>query len=91
MIPVQQPGQSFDAHQREVAAWLGTDVATMNRDHDRLHAALCRWLGTESLALKIARGEAIPLEQHRLANLKEDAVLYLQRFIVHARTGVPSC
>lgn len=89
MIPRQQPGQSFEAHQREVAAWLGTDVATMNRDHDRWHAALCRWLNVESLALGIAQGDGIPIEGHRLANYEEDAVLFLQRFAVKAGIGVP--
>ena len=85
-------GEQFDEHQRQMAARLGygPDVAAMNRDHDPLHAALCRWLGVESQSLRAARGETLSFGEHFTANLEEDAVLAVQRFMRHCDVGVPS-
>lgn len=77
----------FDAQQAATARWMGyPDAAAMNRDHDPLHEALCRWLGIPSHAMLAARGEA---HDGALAAMEEDAVLHLQRFMVNAGAGVP--
>lgn len=89
MIPQRRDGQSFEDHQADMAEWLGTDVATMNRDHDRLHASLCHWLGIPSHSLRHAAGEKLTNPEYGLAMLEEQAVLHTQRLIVMAGTQVP--
>lgn len=85
--PLRQPGQSFDDHQREVATWCGyPDVAALNRDHDRLHAALTDWLGIPSHSLLAARGEAHDV---KLAEIEENAVLATQRLLATHGAEVP--
>lgn len=86
MIPARRPFQSFDDHQAEVAAWMGCDVNTMNRDHDPLHHALCDWLGVESEAMKDAAGEPHDAE---LAGIEEEAVLMAQRLMVRGGGRMP--
>lgn len=81
-IPSRQPGQSFDAHQAEVAAWLGCTVERMNADHDALHEELCGAFGVESRAMRDARGEVINEADRHIANLEEEAVLHVQRWLV---------
>jgi hypothetical protein len=76
--------------QLDMSEWLGYSVYEMNRDHDRLHAELCKWLGIESQALRVARGDKLSHEEHCLANWEEDAVLYLQRFIARAGVDMPN-
>ena len=81
---------SFEQHQAATARWMGyPDAAGMNADHDDLHRALCRWLGVTSHAMRIAAGESLSREDHTLANLEEDAVMYLQKFMRHAGAKVP--
>lgn len=84
MIPHRHPGQSHEDHQTEVAAWLGTDIATMNRNHDPLHLALCAWLGIESQAMRHGLGQHLGPQEHALAALEEEAVLHVQRLIYYA-------
>jgi hypothetical protein len=86
MIPRRQPDQPFDAHQREVAEWLGCSVEQMNNQHDPLHLALCGWLGVPSEAMKDAAGE---LHGGRLAGLEEQAVLSVQRLAVAHGVEMP--
>ena len=82
--PIRQPGESFEAHQRVMAEWMGyPDVDAMNRDHDAAHEALCRWLGVRSHSLACARGE--PFDTN-LAWAEETAVLHIQ--LLMARHGV---
>jgi hypothetical protein len=88
MIPVHHPGQTFEAHQAEMAKWLGTDVEEMNAAHDALHAALCRWLAVPSYALLDANG-LLDSEKQFLAHLEEQAVLHTQRLMHHHGVGVP--
>lgn len=67
--------------QREIAAWVGCSVEQLNRDHDALHARLASWTALPSQSLRIAAGEALTPDEHRLAALEEDAVLHLQRYL----------
>lgn len=90
MIPRQRPGQSFEAHQDEMAAWMGyPDRDALNAAHDRLHASFCKWLGVESRSLRIGRGERLSGPEAHLAGLEEEAVLMTQRFICQAGLQVP--
>jgi hypothetical protein len=67
--------------QEETAAWMGVDVATMNLAHDCLHHALCDAFKVRSQAMRQAAGEPLfPAEQH-LADLEENAVLHVQRWL----------
>lgn len=79
-----------NADKATTAKWMGypqglAGIAAMDRDHDPLHERLCDWLGIPSTSMKIARGGAVTGAEQRLAGYEEDAVLYLQRFIQHAR------
>ena len=85
--PRQQPGQSFDDHQREVAEWIGCSVGRMNRDHDALHASLCAWLGIPSHSLACAAGRP---NDPDLAAMEEGAVMHVQRLLTHHGVGVPA-
>lgn len=67
--------------QQSTADWIGCSVEQMNAQHDKLHQALCDWLGIESQALRVARGENLTHEEYCLANYEEDAVLHLQRLM----------
>ena len=87
--PRQQPGQSFEDHQRETATWIGTSVAEMNRSHDRWHVSLAKWLGTTSNALRSATGACLTEREAMLAGMEEDAVLAISRYAVHAGVEVP--
>lgn len=90
MIPRQRPGQSFEAHQDEMAAWSGyPDRDTLNRDHDSLHKALCRWLGVDSQALREGAGEPLSEPEMVLAGMEEEAVLHVQRWARHAGAEIP--
>jgi hypothetical protein len=80
--PVRRPGQTFHAHQQETADWLGCTVEQMNADHDRLHGELTKWTGRNSYALRMGRGESLTARQRVLADLEENAVLHLQRYMV---------
>lgn len=86
-----KPPEEFAAHQARTARRLGygDDVAAMNADHDPLHRALCAWLGVDSLSLRGAAGEPLTAAEHAQANLEEDAVLAVQRFMRHAGAAVP--
>ena len=66
-IPRQREGQSFAAHQEEVARWMGCTVAQMNRLHDETHRRLAEWTGVESRALKQARGKRLSGQRSLLA------------------------
>lgn len=70
--------------QLTLAEWLGYGENTwqMNQDHDCLHELLAEAFGYESLSLKLAKGESLNHEDYTLANLEEEAVLYLQRFLI---------
>lgn len=71
-----------------IARWMGYEtVAELDRDHDRLHVALCRWLGVESHSMLCAEGRP---HDGTLAALEEDAVLHLTRFAVHAGAEMPT-
>lgn len=91
MIPRRGLGQGFAHHQAQMALWAGygEDVAALNADHDRLHAALCRWLGIDSQSLREAAGEALGPTERLWAALEEDAVLHTQRWLRHAGGKVP--
>lgn len=79
-FPRQQPGQSHDDHQREMAEWVGYSVREMNDNHDATHDLLCRFLEVKSHSLMAARGEEYDRES---AELEEAAVLHVQRFMAH--------
>lgn len=80
----------FAQHQAATARWMGyPDADAMNAAHDPLHRSLCRWLGVTSHAMREAAGESLTREEQTLANMEEDAVMHLQRFIVHAGARVP--
>jgi hypothetical protein len=86
MIPERREEQSFEQHQTEMAAWCGyDDAAAMNADHDGLHRSLCGFLGVTSLSMCAAAGKRLTGEEKAMADLEEDAVLYVQRFMRHAR------
>lgn len=90
MIPQRRPGQSFESHQLDMAEWIGcATVAELNAMHDPLHAALCAWLGIESLALKQGRGERLTRHEQRLADIEEQAVLCVQRLCIQAGGKLP--
>jgi hypothetical protein len=90
VIPQRQPGEAFDAHQAVMAKWAGyPDAASLNADHDRLHRAVCNWLGVESRAMMIAAGCCLGAADRDLAVLEEQAVLHLQRFMRRAGAEVP--
>jgi hypothetical protein len=77
--------RTFDQRQDATAEWMGyPDAAAMNRDHDTLHAELCRWLGVTSHSMRLASGATLTPEESTLAALEEDAVLHLQRFMRHS-------
>lgn len=77
----------FEQQQDATARWMGyPDAAAMNADHDRVHGALCAWLGVTSHSLACARGEPFDPE---LAGIEEDAVLRLQRLMAYHKVGVP--
>lgn len=80
MIPARRPGQSFDDHQAEVAAWTGCTVEEMNAAHDVTHEALCGWIGVPSHSLACARGEEHDAEA---AWKEEAAVVHVQRLMAH--------
>jgi hypothetical protein len=80
--PVRRPGQTFHAHQQETADWLGCTVEQMNVDHDRLHRALAGWTGSTSHALRMGAGEVLTPDERTQADLEENAVLHLQRYMV---------
>lgn len=90
MIPRQRPGQSLADHQIEMAEWMGTSVADMERCHDPLHRALCGLLGVTSQSLRQADGEMLTGEEQELAGLEEEAVLHCQRWLVKAGGRVPA-
>lgn len=74
----------------QTATWMGypaglTGIAQMDALHDRLHVRLCEWLGLPSLSMKDAAGEPLTRDERTLAEIEEDAVMNLQRFIQHAR------
>jgi hypothetical protein len=69
-----------------MAEWAGYSVARLNEDHDKLHAALCKWLGIASHAMLDAAG--LPHDA-RLAEVEEVAVLSVQRLIAHHNAKVP--
>lgn len=78
--PRQLPDQPFDAHQVAMAEWMGCTVEELNRDHDRIHVALCGWLGITSHSMAHAAGE--PFDPV-LSGMEEDAVLATQRLLSH--------
>lgn len=62
----------------ETAAFVGSSIAAMDRGHDALHRALCRFLGAPSYAL----GGGPPSPRAReFAVLEEEAVLFVQRWM----------
>lgn len=80
----------FAQHQAATARWMGyPDADAMSRDHDALHLALSRFLGIRSQALRQARGESLSREEQAIANLEEDAVMHVQRWMQHASGQVP--
>jgi len=87
VIPRREPDQSFDGHQRDMAAWVGcASVDEMNAMHDPLHHALCGWLGVTSHAMLDAAG--LPHDA-ALAAIEEEAVLHCQRLAMAHGAGVP--
>jgi hypothetical protein len=68
--------------QEETARWLGCSIEQMNADHDRLHAWFADATGQHSYSLDLAAKRPLTLEQHILANLEEDAILNIQRYLV---------
>lgn len=87
--PRQQPGQSFEDHQADMARWMGVSVEAMNKWHDRTHEALCRLFGLPSQSLRHARGEDMTPRDYHLAGLEEEATLYVQRFMHLAGGKLP--
>lgn len=73
--------------QHETAEWMGCSIEQMNAAHDPLHADLCKWAGVESQSLRVAKGEILDAEEHRLAWLEEAAVLNVQRWMVALGEG----
>lgn len=69
------------ATQAATAEWMGTSVDEMNALHDRLHSALCKWLGVDSYSLRVANGEVLSHAEQPLAWAEEDAALHLRRFV----------
>jgi hypothetical protein len=57
------------------------DVAQLNFDHDRVHEAMCRWLGIRSLSLAVAAGEQLSEDEHYKARIEETAALAVQHLI----------
>lgn len=82
----------FDRHQLETARALGygDDVAELNRQHDPLHVAMCKWLGVTSHSMRVAAGEELTSDEQRLAEQEEAAVIALQRFLRSCRVEVPN-
>lgn len=67
-----------------LAEWMGYDtVEAMDADHDRLHFRLSNVLGVPSHSMRQARGEVLSREEWTVANLEEDAVLNVQRWLKH--------
>lgn len=88
--PIRRPGQSLCAHKREMADWMECgSVETMDAVHDRVHEAMCAWIGVPSYAMKQARGEPLSPTEQRLADMEEDAALAVQRFIHNCGKSVP--
>lgn len=78
---IQAPDGTEPMGQAATAAWMGVDVTTMNLAHDCLHHALCDAFKVPSRAMRQAAGETLdPAEQH-LADLEENAVLHVQRWL----------
>lgn len=75
---------SYRATARELG--YGADVLAMAQDHDRLHAALCDWLGVESHSLRCAVGLD---HDHSLAEIEEAAVMAIQRLMRMSGRQVP--
>lgn len=81
---------TFDQHQEAIARWMGYDSAEeMNQEHDELHKGISAYFELPSYALSKARGTKLNEAQAFLAALEEDAILHLQRYLTHARRGVP--
>lgn len=80
--PIQRPGQSLASHKRDMAQWMGcSSVEQMDQDHDPLHAELTQWMGATSYSLLVAQGVDLPPPLRRLAELEENAVLHVQRWL----------
>lgn len=86
MVP-GEPEYTPDQRQTAQSLGYGRNVVKMVEDHDPLHALLADWLGLESFALRVASGE-LPVGDP-LADLEEDAVLAIQRFMVAAGGKLP--
>lgn len=82
--PIRKPGQSHDEHQSEMAEWMGCSVEEMNLAHDQLHRMLAELSGYTSYAMRQADGLPIAPDEQKLADLEEEAVLHLQRYLHHA-------
>jgi hypothetical protein len=68
--------------QHETAEWMGCTVEEMTASHDVIHSELTKWAGVDSQSLRIAAGDILDAEEHRLAWLEEAAVLNVQRWLV---------
>jgi hypothetical protein len=80
--PIRRPGQSMDEHKRDMARWMGcSSVEQMDDDHDPLHAELSQWMGATSYSLLLAQGVELPPKLRRLAELEENAVIAVQRWL----------
>lgn len=85
-------GVSVPAHVNEASAHqakrlgYGDDVAAMTRHHDPLHSRLCDWIGLPaSYSLTAAAGMPLTDRERTIAEMEEEAVMALQRFILASR------
>lgn len=80
--PIRRPDQSIEEHKRDMARWMGcSSVEEMDNDHDPLHAELSQWMGATSYSLLDAQGVPLTHEQRRMAELEENAVIAVQRWL----------
>lgn len=82
--PLRKPGQSHEEHQAEMAEWTGCTVEELNASHDPLHRAVARLSGYPSHAMRQAAGEPLTDAEQALADIEEDAVLALGRYLWHS-------
>jgi hypothetical protein len=76
--------------QAAMAEWMGCSVERMNAHHDRLHRWIAERVGHPSYSLLFSEGRILAPEESAVAAAEEDAVLYLQRYIIAAE-GMHAC
>lgn len=69
----------------DTAGWIGCSIEQMDAEHDPLHRALCAWAGVPSHSMRVAAGDSLNPSDKHIADLEENAVLNVQRWLVHAK------